>query len=156
MFRVKCRELSLISGASSYSHVYLWVFCESRLLQDYLGLVRYYRQRLGLTGIATMTLPCCENNIWASASRGTWGSSGAPGMDCRKEIIFCGKEAVLIGGYAQCQGPTPKITSRPVNTSSLPPRAPHFYMSLVDHAASVKSKTHPWTHLLVPLLGHSY
>ena len=63
MFRVKCRELSLISGASSYSHAYLWVFCESRLLQDYLGLVRYYRQRLGLTGIATMTLPCCENNI---------------------------------------------------------------------------------------------
>ena len=47
-------------------------------------------------GIATMTLPCCENNTWASASRGTWGSSGAPGMDCRKEIIFCSKEAVLI------------------------------------------------------------
>ena len=66
------------------------------------------------------------------------------------------KEAVHIGGYAQCQGPTPKITSRPVNTSSLPPRAPHFYMSLVDHAASVKIKTYPWTHLLVPLLGHSY
>ena len=66
-------------------------------------------------------------------------------MDCRKEIIFCSIEAVYIGGYAQCQGPAPKITSRPVNTSSLPPRAPHFYMSLVDHAASVKSKTHPWT-----------
>ena len=34
MFRVKCRELSLNSGASSYSHAYLWVFCGSRLLQD--------------------------------------------------------------------------------------------------------------------------
>ena len=34
MFRVKCRELSLISGASSYSHAYLWFFCGSRLLQD--------------------------------------------------------------------------------------------------------------------------
>ena len=34
MFRVKCRELSLISGASSYSHAYLWVFCDPRLLQD--------------------------------------------------------------------------------------------------------------------------
>ena len=34
MFRVKCRELSLISGASSYSHAYLWVFCDSTLLQD--------------------------------------------------------------------------------------------------------------------------
>ena len=43
-----------------------------------------------------MTLPCCENNTWASASRGTWGSSGAPGMDCRKGIIFCSKEAILI------------------------------------------------------------
>ena len=53
------------------------------------------------------------------------------------------KKPSLFGGYAQCQGPTPKITSRPVNTSCLPPRAPHFYMSLVDHAASVKSKTHP-------------
>ena len=82
--------------------------------------------------------------------------SGAPEMDCRKAIIFCSKEAVHIGGYAQCQGPTPKITSRPVNTSCLPPRAPHFYMSLVDHAASVKSQTHPRTHLLGPLLGHSY
>ena len=26
MFRVKCRELSLISGASFYSHVYLGLF----------------------------------------------------------------------------------------------------------------------------------
>ena len=55
------------------------------------------------------------------------------------------KKPSLFGGYAQCQGPTPKITFRPVNTSSLPPRAAYFYMSLVDHAASVKSKTHPWT-----------
>ena len=43
-----------------------------------------------------------------------------------------------------------------LNTYYLPPRAPHLYMSLVDNAATVKSQTHPWTHLLVSLLGHSY
>ena len=42
-----------------------------------------------------------------------------------------------------------------VNTYYLPPRAPHLYMSMVDNAATVKSQTHPWTHLLVSLLGHS-
>ena len=42
-----------------------------------------------------------------------------------------------------------------VNTFYLPTRAPHLYMSLVDNAATVKSQTHPWTHLIVSLLGHS-
>ena len=73
-------------------------------------------------------------------------------MDCRKEIIFCSTEAAHIGDTLNVKDRRQRLL---VNTYYLPPRAPHLYMSLVDNAATVKSQTHPWTHLLVSLLGHS-
>ena len=125
---------------------------------DFLELVVWNRKEV--IGMTVIDFVFCRRTLTVLYVS-SWQSVGCqhtfPELEAYHVAIpLKSRQKQSAGGYALCQWRRPKILSRSVSTPSLPPGVPHFYMSLVDHTAILKSQAHPWTHLLGPLLVHSY